>query len=94
MNLILGVKVVEFKSFPVAISRGRRGESIWGGRTSYSWCFSISNSLPVEADDANVVHGRSPCPLTAHRVRVLLAHRDAVGRGASTPSLTVVRSLE
>ena len=42
----------------------------------------------VDADDANVVHGRSPCPLTAHRVRVLLAHRDAVGRGASTPSLT------
>ena len=27
-------------------------------------------------------------PLTAHRVRVFLAHRDAVGRGASTPSLT------
>ena len=31
---------------------------------------------------------RSPYPLTAHRVTVSLAHRDAVERGASTPSLT------
>ena len=33
---------------------------------------------------------RSPYPLTAHLVPVFLAHRDAVGRGASTPSLTTV----
>ena len=46
-----------------------------------------------DADDANVVQGRLLSPDCTPRVRIALAHRDAVGRGASTPSLTPKISL-
>ena len=62
----------------------RRSSRAPSAEAPCTWKFLFEMSMPMML---TLSMGSSPHPLTAQRVRVFMAHRDAAERGTSTPSL-------